>query len=264
MYLSSINGGTFFQPLFFQFPSVDEFVQNDKILNEQIMLGNAILFNPILTKEEANISFAFPNENWNKFPYGEKVLEKNQTENLRQNDFDFLELSAKYSDLHLFVRGGYVIPFYNILENEKILRTKNLERTLISFIINPDENGVAIGDVIYDNPDSHPKKVIENKQYLHVRVTFISRNNEILFDVVNKNEKYNNNDVNISDIVIYNQPEPDIYLTNKSNKNLRYLNDENIYTLKNDINVSIYYLNNNLYIKFLKPVDIRNLEKIRF
>jgi len=261
MYFSSLLGGAFFQPLGFQFPSIDEFFSNDKILNEQVMLGPAILFNPILTKEENNITFAFPNENWNKFPNGQLILKKNQTEKMQTENFDFIELTAKYSDLHLFVRGGHAVPFYNILENEKILRTQDLQNTAISIAINPDSDGIAVGDVIYDDTDSNSNLAVSNKLYLHVRVTFDARNNEVAFEVLNKFQDYVKNDVYVSDVVIYNQAEPE------EDSKLRFLSSEsNVGNEDADknTNVNFYYKDNNLYIKFLLPVDIRKIGKISF
>jgi len=256
LYFNSLNGGSFFQPLAFQFPEQDEFVLNDKILNEQIMLGNSILFNPILQKEENNVTFAFPNENWNRYPKGELILKKNQSENLKKENFEFLNLTGKYDDLHLFIRGGSVVPFYDILEKEDILRSKDLENTPLSFIINPDENGFASGDVIFDNPNANPYKTIENKEYLHVKVSYNKQEREILFNVLNDLNAYANNDVNVSEIIIYNHfDQEEIF-------NLRFLNEESKSIGLENENILVYKNDNNLHLRFANPIDIRKIKKI--
>ena len=246
MYFSSINGGAFFQPLFFQFPDVDELIENPKVLNQQIMLGPAILFNPILEETEKNVKFAFPNENWNVFPTGKSVYKKKDN----PQNLEYLELPGRFSDLHLFVRGGFIVPFYDILNNENILRSKDLENHPISLIINPDGNGNASGDIIYDDTDSNPITTIENKQYLHIKVDYDSKSRVVSFKIINDFLGYKKKDVFVSNVIIYGITE----VKEENYEFMRFLEDENMTIDKTGEKINII---------FNELRNIRELEKIK-
>jgi alpha-glucosidase (family GH31 glycosyl hydrolase) len=268
LYINSIEGGVFFQPMAFQFSDVEEFVEDDKILNQQIMLGKNILFNPILSDNIEDVEFAFPNTNWNKFPKGEIFLKKDENEDLKKNNFTRKSLSGKFSDLHLFIKGGSIIPFYNIIDNENILRTRDLENIGLSLIINPDENGYAEGDLIYDDTDSIPFETIKEGKYFREKITFTLKDKVINFDVINSmDHEYNKNDRYISDIIIYGESNTKLSsnLYNDSSKKLRFLFD-NIKS-NNKLNENIEYLKSkegNLHLKLKKPLDLNRDRKLEF
>merc|ERR1719362_391387 len=120
------------------------------------------MFNPILQNGEENVRFAMPNENWNKFPNGEIIMKKDST----KDSFSYMDFSGTFNDMHLFIKGGSIVPYYDILDEENVLTTKDLENHHLSFIVNPDENGFARGDLIYDISDSNPYDTLEQKKYL--------------------------------------------------------------------------------------------------
>lgn len=255
MYFSSLNGGVFFQPLFFQFPQVPEFSSNDKIANEQIMLGDALMFNPLLQASEENVSFAMPNANWNRFPGGETIYSfKSQ---YKSNQFDYIEFPGKFEDIHIFVRGGYIVPFYNILDNENALRSKDLEYTPLDLIINPDTDETASGSIIYDDVDSHPSKTLANKDYLLVKINYSGKSKQIEFLIENSYDKYNKRDAFISRIVIYRKKKSSGFY------NSIFLSEKKV-NFNKEIKFSIYYENNNMIIQFDRPYDIRTLGKFQF
>jgi len=258
LYFSSIEGGAFFQPLFFQWTQIQEFIDNQEVLNKQIMLGDSILFNPILEEVEKNVSFVFPNENWNRIGDDWKnVLEKQGPKDLKRNgndDFKYMELSGRFDDLHLFLRGGKIIPFYNILNNENIQRTSDLENSNIHIIINPDEKQIAKGSIIYDDTDSNPYETIEKKNYLLIEVKFDGIKREINFEIKNKFDKYDKQDIFVSEIIILRQE-------NIFKKNLeKYLNENT----KNFKGFKLKINDGKLFVIFVNPVDIRELKTIKY
>lgn len=257
MYINSLEGGVFFKPMAFEFPEVEDFVEIDEILNQQIMLGKSILFNPILNEKEDNVTFAFPNSKWNKFPNGEIFMQKNENDILRENSYQNKTLTGKFSDLHLFVKGGSIIPYYNILGNQEILRSNDLENMELSLIINPDENGLAEGDLIYDDTNSEPSKTIKNGLYCRERIYFDSKTQEIKFDLINSFD-YNKKDRYISEIIIYGGNNKN----ENSFNNLRFLESND-----NNKNGNIEYLRNsegNLHLKMKRPVNLNKERKIEF
>lgn len=262
MYLSSLKGGIFFQPLSFQFSNVEEFAQNDKILNEQIMLGPALLLNPLLTENENNVRFAIPNDNWNIFPSGDSLVRKNENENLRNNNFQYMEFTGKFSDLHLFMRGGHIIPYYDTVQNENILRSKDLEDSYLTIMINPDSSQKASGEVIFDDTEGNPYETIEEQRFIHVNITFNKANKEINFEVLKNNvENYAKKDIQVTEIIIFSYGDTKDNFANQ----LRFMSEEkNNSNSENLRNASFKIINGNFHISFKQAIDLRNIGKITF
>ena len=62
MYINSIEGGTFWKPLFFEFPNVTETYEN---IDRNVMIGPAIKFSPMIDKEDSKTqNFIFPEGIW--------------------------------------------------------------------------------------------------------------------------------------------------------------------------------------------------------
>ena len=90
-------------------------------------------------------------------------------------------MSGKLSELHIFVRGGYIIPMQNIFD-KYILNSYYLRQEKISLIINLDNNGNSKGVIFYDNDES------EYNNYYRVDLKF---ENKILTIKINNRNNFN-------------------------------------------------------------------------
>ncbi|KRX04230.1 Glycoside hydrolase, superfamily [Pseudocohnilembus persalinus] len=104
------NGtGTIMKPLFFEFPQ-DQETLNDKIMNEQYMIGEELMVTPILYQNIVKISPYFPGQ-WNELISGFKL--KNGTNIVYNYSTDVAPL---------YIREGKLIPF----QSDLALTTKKM------------------------------------------------------------------------------------------------------------------------------------------
>jgi len=188
LFLISLNEkGSFFKPVMFEFPN-DKYSYED--IESKIMLGEALLICAFFDNKENDKKFVLPNSHFNLYPSGENILNYSKDDNskLRKKT-----LSGKINELHIFLRGGYIIPMQDTFD-KYILNTYFLRRENLNLIINPDEKGNSKGVLFFDNDDID---VINNKKYIRVELEFknrilkINTNNEN-----NINYEYNNSIVN--------------------------------------------------------------------
>jgi alpha-glucosidase (family GH31 glycosyl hydrolase) len=139
------NGlGTVMRPLFFEFPNemilYDE--ENDYV-EEQFMIGSALMVAPVLRSGHTNVSTFFPAGTWYDYYTGDILL--NNTENATEK-----VIQARLSmSIPLFLRGGYIVP--SQLTND-VLATVDLDNRYILTIglypvdsINYAATGMLIG-----------------------------------------------------------------------------------------------------------------------
>ena len=169
LFLISLNEkGSFFKPILFEFPD-DKYSYED--IESKIMIGEAILICAFFDNEENDRDFILPNSNFNLYPSGEIIIDYSSEDNINLRK---KTLSGKISDLHIFLRGGYIIPMQNTFE-EFILNTYNLKNEKLNLIINPDNEGNSKGVIFFDNDGND---VIENNRYFRVDLEF---KNKILY-----------------------------------------------------------------------------------
>ena len=160
LFLISLNEkGGLFKPVMFEFPNEAESYMDD--IENRIMIGEALLLCPFFDNEENDKEFFFPNGNWNKYPNGENII--NYNDNNRK-----IKLSGKKEELHLFLRGGYIIPMQDTLNNY-ISNTFYLRLEKINLIINPDSYGYSKGIIFFDNDDID---TLENNTFIRVNLEF--------------------------------------------------------------------------------------------
>ena len=166
LFLVSINEkGSFFKPVIFEFPN-DDILYND--IESRIMLGDAFLICPFYDNEENDKEFIFPNDNFNKYPSGENIMNF-----LTGEELDIITnrkkiLSGKIDELHIFLRGGYIIPMQDTFE-KYVMNTFYLRQEKLNLIINPNNEGYSKGIIFFDNDESD---TLKNNKYIRVDLEF--------------------------------------------------------------------------------------------
>ena len=176
LFLVSLNEkGAFFKPVMFEYP-LDKNSYDD--IESKIMLGEALLLCVFFENHEKNKTFIFPNSNFNMYPSGYTVLnytnDSNYSNKLRKS------LSGKLNELHLFMRGGYIIPMQDTFDNY-VMNTYYLRQQKINLIINPDHEGYSKGTIFFDNDEID---TIELEKYIRVNLEF--KNKILSVEVINK------------------------------------------------------------------------------
>ena len=189
-YVSLNEKSGFFKPVFYTFP-YDENSYFD--IDERVMIGDCfILFPNFVENSEIPYNKTFPEGLWNLYPNGNESIKSNDTDR-RKN------LSGKYKDINIFLRGGCVVPFQdtfdNYIRNSYVLRNRKL-----NLMINLNDYGEAKGEIFYDNDE---RFVIENENYWRVSFKY---EKEKLFVNTNKNnlESYSFKDNILEKIIILN------------------------------------------------------------
>ena len=259
LFLISLNEkGSFFKPVMFEFPE-DKYSYED--IESKVMIGEAILICAFFENEENDKVFILPNSNFNLYPSGENIINYSSEDN---NDKRKKTLSGKLSQLHIFLRGGYIIPMQNTF-NKFILNTYYLRQEKINIIINPDHQGMARGVIFYDNDEND---ILKYNKY--IRINLELKNKEIIIKTNNYNLTYSYKDNYINKIEIWRINE---ILDINGNENNKYINLK-IDLIKKEsqaIKAMIDNINNKLIINFsddknsfLKNLSLLNLKRIYF
>ena len=188
LFLISLNEkGSFFKPLMFEFPN-DEYSYID--IESKIMIGDAIFICAFFESEETDKEFIFPNANFNLYPSGKNIINYSD-----ENDINLRKkiLSGKLSELHIFLRGGYIIPMQNTF-NKYILNTHYLRKEKLNLIINPDNEGYSKGVIFFDNDGND---IIQYKDFYKADLEFKNKILNIKTNNINIiNYKYKDNILN--------------------------------------------------------------------
>ena len=242
--------GSFFKPVFFNYYDDLNTYEN---IDTTIMIGDSLILFPVLKNETDDFNAYFPNDDWN-YMNGTKFLSKN----LSKNEGTNVSLSGAYDIIHLYIKGGSIIPFQDM--NKKYAKNSYyLRKNPLEIIINPEsEFHTANGTFIFDNDELYD---LEKEDYNRFDLSF---DKNILTIKQNKkmSSKYKYYDDYISFVKIYNID----YLLKENYDILTvYSNQGNIY------NLIIDYLDNNVIICDLRKIklklrDINNmkLEKNNF
>ena len=180
LFLISLNEkGSFFKPLMFEFP--EEKISYEDI-ESRIMFGEAFLICAFYDNNEDEKEFDLPKSNFNRYPTGVSTM--NYEEGNKK-----IKLSGKLDQLHIFLRGGYIVPYQNTFD-KYILNTMKLREEKLNLIVNVDNLGKSKGVLFFDNDEIN---TIANKEYIRVDLYY---NEQKLSVSTNKNnlENYNYND----------------------------------------------------------------------
>ena len=254
LFLVSLNEkGAFFKPVMFEYP-LDKNSYDD--IESKIMLGEALLLCAFFENHEKNKIFIFPNSNFNMYPSGYTVLnytnDSNYSNKLRKS------LSGKLNELHLFMRGGYIIPMQDTFDNY-VMNTYYLRQQKINLIINPDHEGYSKGTIFFDNDEID---TIELEKYIRVNLEF--KNKILNVKVINKKKMdYIFKDNIINRIEIWRVNEIMEFNSNKDNEIV--LKYDLISKKEKQIKGKIDLINNKLIIDFNEnniDINLFTLEKV--
>ena len=244
MLISLGKKGAYFKPAFFEFPEDDTLLNDMEIQNTHIMVGDSIYFIPCLNREQSDYRGYFPNANFNSIVDLKNIL----TYNKDNNSGSYIILNGGMTTINAFLLGGKIIPFQN---TAKVLNSKDLRSTPISLIINPDQNNLANGYVMFDNDD---KDVIKDNNYMSIYLKY--EDYTLNFNLENnlKEKKYYYEDNKIESIIILRAKEFNIANSVTISTNLKNIDNEIIYEEMSD----------SLKIKFNEPYEIQNFKAITF
>jgi len=244
MLISLGKKGAYFKPAFFEFPEDDTLLNDMEIQNTHIMVGDSIYFIPCLNREQSDYKGYFPNANFNSIVDLKNIL----TYNKDNNSGSYIILNGGMTTINAFLLGGKIIPFQN---TAKVLNSKDLRSTPISLIINPDQNNLANGYVMFDNDD---KDVIKDNNYMSIYLKY--EDYTLNFNLENnlKEKKYYYEDNKIESIILLRAKEFNIANSVTISTNLKNIDNEIIYEEMSD----------SLKIKFNEPYEIQNFKVITF
>ena len=263
-FLISLNEkGAYFKPLMFEFPEDDASYEN---IEDKIMVGEGLLLCAFYDDNQNAKKFKFPNANFNSFPDGKSIVshvaDDNSNNNLEKNKV--VELSGNLDVIHLFVRGGFILPYQDT--NEKyIINTKQLRNEKINLIINIDDFKQSKGEIFYDNDETN---TIEENKYYRVEMFFSEK--KLTFNTFKNNlESYEYQDHILGKIELWRANE--IFQMNDNNEqktkmvmlNIKYSDntkDENIEGIYDSTNDKIVFD----LSKDNKTVSVFNISEITF
>lgn len=219
MYLISLGEkGSFFKPVFFNY--INDNKTYDKI-DYVAMIGDSFILFPLFQNETTDIDGYFPNDDW-YYINGKSLLKKKSS----GNEGTTLKLSGAFDIIHLYLRGGSIIPYQDT--STYVKNTYELQQKPLEIIITPDSiEHKASGTFIFDNDGIDDLK---NKDYNRFELSF---NDNILTvnHVNNMTSTYNSKDDIISKVKIYGAE----YLNTKTTLKVD-TNDNNSYDIS--INIS--------------------------
>ena len=177
----------FFNPVFFSYPN-DEESYND--IDEKAMVGDAFILFPIFSNETEDKPMVLPPGKWNFYPKG-KILKN-------YNDKRNINLSGELDIIHLYMRGGVIVPWQNTfdkhIKNSYYLRKEEY----LNLIININEEHKAQGVIFFDNDGIN---TIENKNYIRIDLNY--ENNNLNVNTTAKkdfNYEYNDNHLGVLEL----------------------------------------------------------------
>ena len=261
-FLISLNEkGSFFKPLMFEFPDDETSYEN---IEDKIMIGESLFLCAFYDNSIKPKSFKFPNANFNKFPEGKTVTSYIDHNSEIKEKNKIMELSGNLEDIHLFVRGGFIVPYQNV--NEKyVINTKKLRNEKINLIINIDYYNQSKGELFYDNDEIN---TIEENKYYRVEIFYSEK--KLTFNTFKNNlDSYEYQDQILGKIELWRASQ--IFVMNDKNEqktkmvllNIKYAdnsvdeNIEGIYDLEND--KIVFDVSNND-----KKISIFNINEITF
>lgn len=159
------NGGSFWRPLFFEFPRDDETMKD---IEHTFMIGSTLKITPVLKSvgKEEKISSYFPANTrfldlitWNTTIDGGS---KGKHEMLVPNwDFPLIHM-----------REGRIMPFQTFNESKNTFEL--VKERFINLLVFPDSRGSADG-TLYVDTDGLDQSTIEKKHYQYYRISYHDR-----------------------------------------------------------------------------------------
>ena len=180
LFLISLNEkGSFFKPVMFEFPEEKNSFED---IESKVMFGEAFLLCVFYNISEDEKIFGLPDSNFNEYPSGKNIMNYGEDNNT-------ISLSGKLDLLHVFLRGGYIIPYQNTFD-KYILNSLKLREEKLNLIININNIKQSKGIIFFDNDGID---TIKNREYCRVDLFFIGKKLNVKSSK-NKMKNYNFND----------------------------------------------------------------------
>lgn len=215
---SHTRGGTVMRPLFHEFPE-------DKAtfaLQEQFMIGPAMIVSPWLYENQTNLQYYLPGESdwWYSAVYGEA----------RQGGLYHLKSQTNRAELPpIFFRSGHVVPVTSNT-GEKIRNTKHMRQMKITLNAYLDKDGKASGELYWDDGESLDS--ISGNKYNFYR--FKMQENATRFQIVAEHVGYNQERLMMNELNIILNPDNRFVVNGTSFNNIslnKEVNDHAIVTV---------------------------------
>ncbi len=262
-FLISLNEkGAFFKPIMFEFP--EEKTSYEEDFESRIMFGEAFLICTFYDKDEGEKTFELPNSNFNQYPNGKSVINYEKEEENNEKNNNYVKLSGKLDKLHIFLRGGYIVPYQDTFE-KYIINSMKLREEKLNLIINVGNNTESKGTIFFDNDGIN---TIQNKEYIRVDLFYSNKQLDIITEK-NNIQKYDYNDNILGKIEIWRADE--IFEENIDQKDKKYKMNiiyKNIIKKKEEMIEGFYDKENNKVIFDVsqknKTVNLFDVQKMLF
>ncbi|KAF6276142.1 putative maltase-glucoamylase 2 (putative) [Rhinolophus ferrumequinum] len=150
MHTAHAEGSTVVRPLFHEFSDDN----TTWAIDDQFMLGAAILVSPVLQRNIFEILAYFPRARWYDY--------STESGNVSTGEWRLLEAPLDHINLH--VRGGYILPW-----QEPAMNTQSSRQKFMGLIVALDDNGKAEGQMFWDDGESID--TYENGNYFLAKFT---------------------------------------------------------------------------------------------
>ena len=250
-YLIGLNEkGSFFKPLMIEFPE-DPASYED--IEGKIMIGEALMLCAFYEENQNSKKFKFPNSHFNEYPSGKSV--NNYREDLSNNE---IELSGDLEKIHLFLRGGFILPYQNVFD-KYIQNTLKLRDEKINFIVNIDNMKQSKAELFFDNDEVDS---IDNNYFYRVDVYYNEK--KLTFNTFSHNlDSYNYNDHILGKIEFWRAKE--MLEVNNFNENVKVKVTDNEYKEIGNFEANYDSENDKLVYDFSeKMFSIFNITSIEF
>jgi len=150
MFMTSLNGGAYFRPTFFEFNNDINLLNN---ATTHFLLGDSILVHPCIWPQINGTLSYFPYEIWYDFYSGIFV----------QTDYDnnmYLNMTLP-RPIPMHIRGGRIVPTAD--SSSTVLNLQDLRASNITMVVALDGSLTAYGRIVFDNGLS--AATISQKQY---------------------------------------------------------------------------------------------------
>ncbi|PPQ68234.1 hypothetical protein CVT24_005042 [Panaeolus cyanescens] len=153
---ASLDGTPVLHPLWFKYPKDS----NTYTLDTQFFYGDSILVSPVTGDDATSVDVYFPKDTFYDFHTFAPLKGHGAAVNFP---------SVNFTEIPLHIRGGVVLP----LREKSAMTTLELRKTDFEFVVAPDANGEARGQLYLDDGDS-----IVQKRTTEVKMVY--KNNSLI------------------------------------------------------------------------------------
>ena len=181
----------FFKPQLFDFPEDKMAFINPE---HTFLVGSGLKVSPILYENSQTTESYFPNTDWFCLPSGKKQYTYDPTRT--QGKSFVFESPIDSGIIHVHMRGGYIIPYQDVLSDPIVQTTEDLFTRHMNLYVAPKSNTDMIraqGTIYYDYDELDP---IAKENYNLITIQYIRKYKEAVpysylkFDMENEGFDY--------------------------------------------------------------------------